>query len=274
MTSHPEFGFSTTATEAGIAFSDEITGKNSMLLKLCYLLYFSSLSLLITQVVITGVSPNSLGAALAHSLAPHSPRHLILASRNLSNLSAVSSSLLSLYPELRLSLVPIELASQKSVRKAAAQIKDILRDEGGLDVLFNNAGVNVKERRETEEGVELQFGVNHVGGFLLTNCLMGFLIKGGGRAVMTSSEGHRISPVRLSDWNLQAGRNIPVDEEPRRGLPEGILRGKGGYEPFVAYGQSKTANILFAVAINETLKGRVRGLAVHPGGEIVLTRLA
>jgi NAD(P)-dependent dehydrogenase (short-subunit alcohol dehydrogenase family) len=89
------------------------------------------------------------------------------------------------------------------------------------------------------------------------------LIKG--RIVNTSSESHRISPVRFSDVNQTPGVKVPADEEPRKGLPEGVLRGTE-YEPDVAYGQSKTANVLFVVELNRRF-GRegVMSFACMPG---------
>ena len=97
----------------------------------------------------------------------------------------------------------LDLAAQISIRSAAAEIKNLI-GEGHIDVLFNNAGINVSERRLTAEGIELQFGTNHLGPFLFTNLLMPLLLGKGmgkeeGRVVMTSSEAHRISPVRFSD---------------------------------------------------------------------------
>jgi NAD(P)-dependent dehydrogenase (short-subunit alcohol dehydrogenase family) len=83
---------------------------------------------------------------------------------------------------------------------------------------------------------------------------------------MTSSEAHRISPVRFSDYNLEPGKKVEKEDEPRRGLPKGVLRGGGAYEPAVAYGQSKTANVLFAVGLNQRLnKDGVKSFAVMPG---------
>jgi len=88
--------------------------------------------------------------------------------------------------------------------------------------------------------------------------------------VNTTSESHRISPVRLSDVNQTPGVKVPVDEEPRRGLPAGILRGTE-YEPDVAYGQSKTANVLFAVGLNKRVgKKGVKSFACMPGSEYFL----
>jgi hypothetical protein len=82
--------------------------------------------------------------------------------------------------------------------------------------------------------------------------------------VNTSSEAHRISPVRFSDIGQDPEKKVAKDEEPRRGMTEGVLRGNGGYEPAVAYGQSKTANVLFAVGLNA--RG-VKSFAVMPGSE-------
>jgi NAD(P)-dependent dehydrogenase (short-subunit alcohol dehydrogenase family) len=134
-----------------------------------------------------------------------------------------------------------------------------------IDVLFNNAGINVGKRRLNAEGVELQFATNHLGPFLLTNLVLASMnVRGGARVVNTSSEAHRISPVRFSDINQTPGVRVEFEDLPRRGMPEGTLRGDGRYEPNVAYGQSKTANVLFAVGLN---KRGVKSFAVMPGSE-------
>jgi len=170
----------------------------------------------------------------------------------------------------------LNLACLRSVRDAVGAIRDVVEREGeggGIDVLFNNAGVNVSERVLTEMGVELVFATNHVGPFLFTNLLMPLLLRGEGgqgqrRIVNTSSEAHRISPMRFSDWNLEPGKVVEREDEPRRGLPKGILRGDGRYEPWVAYGQSKTANVLFSVGLNGRVAKRgVRSFAVMPGSK-------
>jgi NAD(P)-dependent dehydrogenase (short-subunit alcohol dehydrogenase family) len=154
------------------------------------------------SVLITGVSPKSIGEGLALALAAHSPRLLILASRTLSKIRAVSDSIHTSHPHVIVQEVVVDLSSLKSVRKAAESCKKILEKEGrGIDVLFNNAGINISERRLTEEGVEMQFATNHLGPFLLSNLLLPFMKTGnrGARVVNTSSEAHRISPVRFSD---------------------------------------------------------------------------
>ena len=96
----------------------------------------------------------------------------------------------------------------------------------------------------TRDGFEMQFGTNHLGHFVLVNRIAS-LIRAGGRLINLSSAGHRYSNVDLQDPNFE----------------------RTPYEPFVAYGRSKTANILFAVAFDKRHRGRgVRAAAVHPGG--------
>ena len=96
----------------------------------------------------------------------------------------------------------------------------------------------------TKDGFEMQFGTNHLGHFVLVNRIAS-LIRAGGRLINLTSAGHRYSNVDLQDPNFE----------------------RTPYEPFVAYGRSKTANILFAVAFDKRHRGRgVRAAAVHPGG--------
>jgi NAD(P)-dependent dehydrogenase (short-subunit alcohol dehydrogenase family) len=114
----------------------------------------------------------------------------------------VASSIHTSHPRVNIQEVVVDLSSLKSVRKAAESCKKILERQGrGVDVFFNNAGINISERRLTEEGVEMQFATNHLGPFLLTNLLLPYMKIGnrGIRVVNTSSEAHRISPVRFSD---------------------------------------------------------------------------
>jgi NAD(P)-dependent dehydrogenase (short-subunit alcohol dehydrogenase family) len=190
------------------------------------------------------------------------------------------------YPDVRTEVVAINLSSLKSVRKAAQHVKKIV-GEGGIDILFNNAGINISERKLTDEGIEMQFGTNHVGPFLFTNLLLPLLLRPSTasshsspklqkRIINTSSEAHRISPVRFSDWSLDpekaARGEVEREDEPRRGLPKGVLRGGGVYEPAIAYGQSKSANVLFVIGLNERLlRGEgdrvVKSFAVMPGSE-------
>jgi NAD(P)-dependent dehydrogenase (short-subunit alcohol dehydrogenase family) len=144
-------------------------------------------------------------------------------------------------------VVELDLASLKSVRVAA----DKLVADGRLfDVIIANAGVMATPLGKTEDGFETQFGTNHLGHFVFVNRIAK-LIKDGGRLVNLSSSGHRFSNVDLNDPNFETAP----------------------YEPFVGYGRSKTANILFAVEFDRRHRDRgVRATAVHPGG--IMTELA
>jgi NAD(P)-dependent dehydrogenase (short-subunit alcohol dehydrogenase family) len=138
-------------------------------------------------------------------------------------------------------LIELDLADLKSVRACA---DSLLAKGETFDVIIANAGVMATPLGPTADGFETQFGTNHLGHFVLVNRIAS-LIRDGGRLINLSSSGHRYSNVDLDDPNFE----------------------RTPYEPFVAYGRSKTANILFAVAFDKRHRARgVRAAAVHPGG--------
>lgn len=222
--------------------------------------------------MITGVGPNGVGEGTAVAFASQSPGVLILASRTKSKLEEVASQISSSYPDVIVKLVSLDLSSQESVRHAAAEISSTVST---LDILVNNAGAVVPTRQWTAEKIELQFGTNHIGPFLLTNLLLPQLLAaartrrpGATRIVNVASHGHRLSPVRFHDWNFEA-RAVPPEEEPRapRASPFGRAA-DDGYPGMLAYAQSKTANILFTVSLREALQARgIAAYCLHPGGE-------
>jgi NAD(P)-dependent dehydrogenase (short-subunit alcohol dehydrogenase family) len=135
----------------------------------------------------------------------------------------------------------LDLTNLKSVRACTDKL---LAKEEPFDVVIANAGVMATPFGHTADGFETQFGTNHLGHFVLVNRIAP-LIRTGGRLINLSSSGHRYSNVDLDDPNFE----------------------RTPYEPFVAYGRSKTANILFAVAFDGRHHKRgVRAAAVHPGG--------
>jgi NAD(P)-dependent dehydrogenase (short-subunit alcohol dehydrogenase family) len=137
-------------------------------------------------------------------------------------------------------LIELDLASLKSVRVCADKL---LAKKEPFDVVIANAGVMATPFGKTVDGFETQFGTNHLGHFLLVNRIAP-LIRKGGRLINLSSAGHRFSNVDLDDPNFE----------------------RTPYDPFIAYGRSKTANILFAVAFDQRHRNRgVRAAAVHPG---------
>jgi NAD(P)-dependent dehydrogenase (short-subunit alcohol dehydrogenase family) len=230
-------------------------------------------------VLITGVSPESIGSSIALSIASQAPSLVILASRTKSKLEEVLKNVQDAYPEVTIKTVLLDLMSQGSVRAAAEEISQ-LTDR--LDLIINNAGIMTPTRQTTEEGLEGQFGANHIGHFLLTNLLIPQLLasasnsnEGMTRVVNLTSLGHRLSPVRFSDYNLEKSNDDVPEEERHTPLPPMFAKStEDGYNGYVAYGQAKTANILFSVAINEKFGERgVKSYAVHPGCKYFATRI-
>jgi len=140
-----------------------------------------------------------------------------------------------------LELVELDLASLASVRARA----DALVAAGKpFDLVIANAGVMACPKGLTADGFETQFGTNHLGHFVFVNRIAS-LLKPGSRLVNLSSAGHRFSDVDLEDPNFE----------------------RTPYGEFVAYGRSKTANVLFAVEFDRRHKANgIRATAVHPGG--------
>jgi NAD(P)-dependent dehydrogenase (short-subunit alcohol dehydrogenase family) len=137
--------------------------------------------------------------------------------------------------------VALDLADLASVRACADAL---VADGRTFDLVIANAGVMAPPFGTTVDGFETQFGTNHLGHFVLINRIASLLAPGA-RVVALSSSGHRFSDVDLDDPNFE----------------------RGDYTPFGAYGRSKTANALFAVAFDARHKARgVRATAVHPGG--------
>jgi NAD(P)-dependent dehydrogenase (short-subunit alcohol dehydrogenase family) len=130
-----------------------------------------------------------------------------------------------------------------SVRSFAAKVLD---EHVVLNVLINNAGVMCTPFGRTADGFETQFGTNHLGHFVLTNLLVPALVgAGSARVVNLTSAGHGMGNVDFDDPNFE----------------------RRPYDGWVAYGQSKTANILCALALDRRLCDHgVRAYAVHPGG--------
>jgi len=193
------------------------------------------------RILVTGVSAG-LGVETARSLAAHGAQ-VVGAARDLKKAEAATASVRkeSAAKGGSFELIELDLANLKSVRDCA----DHLLERGEpFDVVIANAGVMDTPFGRTADGFETQFGTNHLGHFVLVNRIAS-LIRAGGRLINLSSAGHRFSSVDLVDPNFEW-------------TP---------YEPFVAYGRSKTANVLFAVAFDKRHRDRgVRAAAVHPGG--------
>jgi NAD(P)-dependent dehydrogenase (short-subunit alcohol dehydrogenase family) len=192
------------------------------------------------RILVTGVSAG-LGVETARSLAAHGAQ-VVGAARDLNKAEAATAQVRKDAAHGgSFELVELDLASLKSVRACADKL--VAKGEP-LDVVIANAGVMATPFGHTADGFETQFGTNHLGHFVFVNRIAP-LIRAGGRVINLSSSGHRYSNVDLQDPNFE----------------------RTPYEPFVAYGRSKTANILFSVAFDARHRKRgVRAAAVHPGG--------
>ena len=198
------------------------------------------------RILVTGVSAG-IGVETARSLAAHGA-HVVGAARDLAKAEAATAQVRKDAAQNggSFAVIELDLGNLKSVRACA----DRLVTEGKpLDLVIANAGVMATPFEHTADGFERQFGTNHLGHFVLVNRIAR-LMRAGSRLVNLSSAGHRFSNVDLDDPNFE----------------------RSPYEPFVSYGRSKTANILFAVAFDERHRGRgIRAAAVHPG--IIQTEL-
>ncbi len=193
------------------------------------------------RILVTGVSAG-LGVETARSLAAHGAQ-VVGAARDLNKAEAATAQVRKDAENNggSFDLVELDLANLKSVRACADRL---LAKGEPFDVVIANAGVMATPFGHTADGFETQFGTNHLGHFVLVNRIAP-LIRAGGRLINLSSSGHRYSNVDLNDPNFE---QVP-------------------YDPFIAYGRSKTANILFAVAFDKRHRERgVRAAAVHPGG--------
>ncbi|WP_182084027.1 SDR family NAD(P)-dependent oxidoreductase [Aureimonas sp. ME7] len=193
------------------------------------------------RVLVTGASAG-LGIETARALAAHGAE-VVGAARDLAKADGATAPVRSAaeHGGGSFHLIELDLASLASVRACADQL---LADGRPFDAVILNAGVMAAPFGRTADGFETQFGTNHLGHFVLANRIAP-LLREGSRLVALSSAGHRFADVDLADPNFE---HTP-------------------YDPWVAYGRSKTANALFAVEFDRRFRASgIRAAAVHPGG--------
>ena len=194
--------------------------------------------------VITGAA-SGLGEESTRALAAHGASILMLARDPQKNAEA-ADRVRSVVPDADLSLDTVDLADLSSVRAFAGRYVESGRP---IDVLMNNAGVMACPFGHTADGFEMQFGTNHLGHFELTRLLEPAVLAGDDpRIVILSSAAHGIADVDLEDPGFE----------------------RSEYDAWVAYGRSKSANALHALALSQRLDG-VLSFSVHPGG--IMTNL-
>ena len=196
--------------------------------------------------VVTGAS-SGLGVETCRVLALAGANVLMVA-RDEDKLEAVAAELRKEQPGAEFLTQRMDLADLNSVRSAATEI---LLYHSEIQLLINNAGVMACPLQRTAQGFEMQFGTNHLGHFLFTGLLSDALLEGApGRVVNLSSAGHKLARFNFDD-------------------PSYLHR---EYDKWQAYGESKTANILFTVGLDLRTRERgVRAFAVHPGA--IMTNL-
>lgn len=197
----------------------------------------TSIDLAGKQAIVTG-GASGLGEETARALAS-AGADVTIAVRNLEAGQRAAERIFASTGNPNLHVGLLDLADQTSVAAFVASW------QGPLDILVDNAGVMAIPETRTAEGWEIQFATNHLGHFALTVGLHDALASAGhSRVVVLSSVGHVNGPVRFQDLDFTA--------EP--------------YDPWLAYAQSKTANILFAVeAARRWEKDGIAVNAVNPG---------
>jgi NAD(P)-dependent dehydrogenase (short-subunit alcohol dehydrogenase family) len=191
--------------------------------------------------VVSGAN-SGLGLITARELARKGAR-TVLACRNLAKGEEAKRAILLRAPKAQLDLAELDLAGLDSVRAFAEWLRS---QHQGIDLLVNNAGVMAPPRRRTADGFELQFGTNHLGHFALTGLVIDLLEgREDARVVTLSSGAHRIGRIAFDN-----------------------LRGDRRYFRWRAYGQSKLANLLFALELDRRLRAAgstIKSVAAHPG---------
>ena len=191
--------------------------------------------------VVTGAN-SGLGLVTARDLA-RAGAHVVVTARNTDKGEQAVRTIRAAVPRGEATQSELDLADLASVRAFSERFRG---EHDGLDLLINNAGVMASPRRRTNDGFELQLGTNHLGHFALTGLLLGAMEgRTDARVVTLSSTAHRMG--RISFDNLQGDRR---------------------YNRWRAYGQSKLANLLFALELDRRLRAAgspTKSLAAHPG---------
>lgn len=189
---------------------------------------------------------SGLGQETARAMAARGA-HVIIAGRDLGKAETAAQEIRGAIPGAEVDTIACDLASLASMRACGEEARGRF---DRIDLLINNAGVMACPQGRTADGFETQFGTNHLGHFVLTRELMPLIAKAAAegrdaRIVNLSSRGHHIDRVHLDDPNFE----------------------HRDYHKWLSYGQSKTANILFAVGLHDRFGDQgITAIALHPGG--------
>lgn len=265
MASNTNFNQATSGLEIANTYSSEATGK-------C--------------VIIIGASVGGTGGATAHAFAHGGASTIIITGRNDEHLAELTQQLVTKYPRTRVISLKFDLTSLKQIDQAA---QNLLADSSvpAINIVIANAGRNsfVNERQLTADGLEFHFGANHIGHFHFITCILPKIrvaaqqnAPGTTRIVMLTSTAIFTTPFRFSDPNFEkvsmSGAITPSEQPDWEHLTNMFgPQDRDSFNHHIAYGSSKTANVLMAVQLNTLFANDgIRALAVHPG--FVVTELA
>ncbi|WYZ34666.1 hypothetical protein EsH8_I_000942 [Colletotrichum jinshuiense] len=198
-------------------------------------------------VLVTGCSPGGIGPETARALHV-AGADVYITVRDIPKGEEVAKDILSDGKPGKVEVIKLDLGSLDSVRQGA---KEFLSKSEKLNVLINNAGVMACPRGKTTDGFETQFGTNHLGHFLLFQLLKPTLLASStpefnSRVISVSSSSHRTGKIHFDDLNF----NHTIE-----------------YDPWVAYGQAKLANVHFANELDRRYGSKgLHAVSLHPGG--------
>ncbi len=191
--------------------------------------------------IVTGAN-SGLGLSTSRELARHGAS-VVLACRNTDKGEAALQTIEAAVPGAQVECSQLDLGSLESVQSFAERFRSA---HDSLDLLINNAGVMAPPRRQTADGFELQLGTNHLGHFALTARLIDLMrSRADARVVTLSSNAHKMGRINFED-----------------------LQSERGYKRWGAYGQSKLADLIFALELDRRLRSagsNIKSIAAHPG---------
>jgi len=224
--SYPEFGFATTAEEAGAAFAADIKGKN---------------------VLITGTSIGGIGFEAARVIAKYA-NLLVITGYSSERLTLTEEAIKKETPAANIRKLTLDLNSLAAVRKAAAEVNTYPEP---IHVLINNAAAPLGPFATTADGLESQIGVDQVAPFLFTKLLVPKLLA-------STSAGYTPRVVYVASQAHMFGQGVNLDAIKPPAKAEGFI-------PPYAYFAAKSANILQASELARRAKGKLHAFSIHPG---------
>lgn len=192
-------------------------------------------------VLVTGGN-SGLGQETGRAMAARGA-HVVLMGRDAAKLDAAAQAIRAEQPQAHTETITGDLGSLASLAACGVEARGRFEK---IDLLINNAAVMACPFEHTADGFERQFGINHLGHFALTAHLFPLIEAGSGKRIVNlSSRAHHMAPADLDDLHFE----------------------RRAYNPWVSYGQAKTANVLFSVELEQRYAARgIHAYAVHPGG--------